>query len=189
MYRTWVYQRGADRQVQRGVTRFLDRATTLIGQVSTPQLRRDLLDATADSAGLAAYVCRDLGQHEWAQRYYLIAMQAAHAAGDHALAGHLVVRMAGHYIELAQPAEVLTYLNAASQSGRRGVSPTESYPTSTPSQPGQTPRTGSHSTCTTRPGSPRKNSPDRSSAPARAGKSATLPKPSCTASPAPHTPN
>lgn len=115
MYRTWVYQHGADRQVQRGVTQLLDRATTLIAQVSAPQLRRDLLDATADSAGLAAYVCRDLGQHEWAQRHYLIALQAARAAGDQALAGHLVVRMAGHNIELVQPAQVLAYLAAASQ--------------------------------------------------------------------------
>jgi hypothetical protein len=68
MYRTRVYQHGADHELQRGVARLLDRATTLIGQVSALRLRRDLLDATADSAGLAAYVCRDLGQHEWAQR-------------------------------------------------------------------------------------------------------------------------
>lgn len=121
MYRTWVYSHGADHELQHGVSRLLDRATALTGQVSAPRLRRELLDAMADTAGLAAYACRDLGQHDWAQRYYLIAMQAAHAAGDHALAGHLVVRMAGHHIELAQPAEVLTYLNAASQSGRRGV--------------------------------------------------------------------
>ena len=118
-YRTWIYSHGADRELQRSVTRLLDRATALIGQVSAPQLRRDILDATADSAGLAAYVCRDLGQHEWAQRYYLIALQAAHAAGDHALAGHLVVRMAGHNIELAQPKDVLTYLEAANQAGHR----------------------------------------------------------------------
>jgi hypothetical protein len=64
MYRTSVYQHGADHQLQRGVTSLISRATTLIGQVSSPQLRRDLLDATADSAGLAAYVCRDLGRHE-----------------------------------------------------------------------------------------------------------------------------
>jgi hypothetical protein len=121
MYRTWVYSHGADPQLQQGVSRLLDRATALIGQASAPQLRRELLDAMADTAGLAAYACRDLGQHDWAQRYYLIAMQAAHAAGDHALAGHLVVRMAGHHIELAQPAEVLAYLNAASQAGRRGI--------------------------------------------------------------------
>ncbi len=119
MYRTWMYQHGADGELQRGVTRLLDRATALIGHVSAPQLRRDLLDATADSAGLAAYACRDLGQHEWAQGYYLIAMQAAQAAGDRALAGHLVVRMAGHNIELAQPNDVLTYLEAANQAGRR----------------------------------------------------------------------
>jgi transcriptional regulator with XRE-family HTH domain len=119
MYRTWVYQHGADRELRHGLARLLDRATTLTSQASAPRLRRDLLDATADSAGLAAYACRDLGQHEWAQQYYLIAMQAAHAAGDHALAGHLVVRMAGHNIELAQPAEVLAYLEAARRASSR----------------------------------------------------------------------
>jgi transcriptional regulator with XRE-family HTH domain len=117
MYRTMTYSRGADAELQRGVARLLDRATALLGQVSSPQLRNQLLDAAADAAGLAAYACRDLGQHEWAQQYYLIAMQAAQAAGDQALAGHLVVRMAGHNIELAQPRQVLDYLHAARQPG------------------------------------------------------------------------
>lgn len=117
MYRTMTYSRGADAQLQRRVARLLNRATTLLGHASSPQLRNDLLDAAADAAGLAAYACRDLGQHEWAQQYYLIAMQAAQAAGDQALAGHLVVRMAGHHIELAQPRQVLDYLQAARQPG------------------------------------------------------------------------
>jgi hypothetical protein len=121
MYRTMTYSRGADADLQRGVARLLDRATALLGQVSSPQLRRGLLDAAADCAGLAAYVCRDLGQHEWAQQYYLIAMQAAQAAGDHALAGHLVVRMAGHNIELARPRQVLAYLDAARQPGNNAT--------------------------------------------------------------------
>lgn len=121
MYRTMTYSRGADTELRRSVARLLDRATALLGQVSSPQLRNDLLDAAADSAGLAAYACRDLGQHAWAQQYYLIAMQAARAAGDHALAGHLVVRMAGHHIELARPRQVLDYLDAARQPGTRTV--------------------------------------------------------------------
>jgi transcriptional regulator with XRE-family HTH domain len=119
MYRTMTYSRGADTTLQRDVARLLDRATVLLGQVSSPRLQNDLLDAAADVAGLAAYACRDLGQHEWAQQYYLIAMQAAQSVGDHALAGHLIVRMAGHNIELAQPRQVLAYLEAARQPGTR----------------------------------------------------------------------
>jgi transcriptional regulator with XRE-family HTH domain len=118
MYRSWIYQRGADAQLQRGVTRLLERATLMLGQLPPEHVRNELLDASADCAGLAAYVCRDLGQHEWAQRHYLLAMQAAQAAGDQALAGHLVVRMAGHNIELARPSDVLTYLDAARRAGR-----------------------------------------------------------------------
>lgn len=64
MYRTMTYSRGADAELQRGVVRLLDRATTLLGQASSSQLRSELLDAAADAAGLTVYTCRDLGQHE-----------------------------------------------------------------------------------------------------------------------------
>jgi transcriptional regulator with XRE-family HTH domain len=122
MYRTWIYQRGADGRLQDGVARLLVRATSLLDRVPEQRVRLDLLDATADCAGLAAYVCRDLGQHDWAQRHYLLAMQAAQAAGDTALAGHLVVRMAGHNIELVKPGEVLSYLDAADRAARPAFS-------------------------------------------------------------------
>ena len=69
MYRTWIYQHGADAQLQHGVARLLERATGLLDRVPEQRIRLDLLDAAADCAGLAAYACRDLGQHEWAQRH------------------------------------------------------------------------------------------------------------------------
>jgi transcriptional regulator with XRE-family HTH domain len=125
MYRAWIYQHGADTQLQHGVSRLLERATSLLGRVPEQRIRLDLLDAAADCAGLAAYACRDLGQHEWAQRHYLLALQAAQAAGDQALAGHLVVRMAGHNIELVKPGEVLSYLEAASRTARSAFSDAE----------------------------------------------------------------
>jgi transcriptional regulator with XRE-family HTH domain len=122
MYRTWIYQHGADAQLQHGVSRLLERATGMLDRVPEQRIRLDLLDAAADCAGLAAYACRDLGQHEWAQRHYLLALQAAQAAGDQALAGHLVVRMAGHNIELVKPGEVLSYLDAANRTARSAFS-------------------------------------------------------------------
>jgi hypothetical protein len=122
MYRTWIYQHGADAQLQHGVSRLLEHATGLLDRVPEQRIRLDLLDAAADCAGLAAYACRDLGQHEWAQRHYLLALQAAQAAGDQALAGHLVVRMAGHNIELVKPGEVLSYLDAANRTARSAFS-------------------------------------------------------------------
>jgi transcriptional regulator with XRE-family HTH domain len=122
MYRTWIYQHGADAKFQVGVSRLLERATALLDRVPEQRVRLDLLDAAADCAGLAAYACRDLGQHDWAQRHYLLAMQAAQAADDKALAGHLVVRMAGHSIELVKPEEVLSYLGAASRAAQSAFS-------------------------------------------------------------------
>jgi hypothetical protein len=126
VYRGWVYQHGASGQLQLNVARLLEHATGLIGQASSAPLRQDLLDALADVAQLAAYVCRDLGLQQYVPQHYLIAFQAAHAAGNQALAGHTVVRMAGHNIELAQPGQVLNYLEAARRIGRaRAFTPGE----------------------------------------------------------------
>lgn len=118
MYRGWVYKHGANGQLQRGMARLLEHSASLINQTSHPSLRDDLLDALADVAGLAAYVCRDLGLQEYAAQHYVIAFQAARAAGNQALAGHTVVRMAGHNIELARPRQVLDYLDAAQSVGK-----------------------------------------------------------------------
>jgi hypothetical protein len=112
-YRGWIYQHGASGQLENGVVRLLEHATGLISQVSDGSVRQQLLDALADVAELAAYVCRDLGLPEHATQHYLVAFQAAQAAGNQALAGHTVVRMAGHNIELARPQQVLDYLDAA----------------------------------------------------------------------------
>jgi hypothetical protein len=120
MYRAWIYQHGAGAEARAGIAELLRRTTGLISHAGDQQLRRGLLDATADLAGLAAYAQRDQGSHELAQRYYLLALQAAKAADDQALAGHLVVRMAGHHIELAQPADVFDYLASAARAGRGG---------------------------------------------------------------------
>ncbi|MEO3855775.1 hypothetical protein [Acrocarpospora sp. B8E8] len=126
MYRGWVYEHGASGQLQCGVARLLGHATSLINRTSHQPIRDDLLDALADVAGLAAYACRDLGLQDYAAQHYVIAFQAAKASGNHALAGHTVVRMAGHNIELARPREVLDYLDAAQGIGKtRGFTPGE----------------------------------------------------------------
>lgn len=111
--RGWIYQHGASGLLENGVVRLLEHTTGLISQVSDGSVRQQLLDALADVAELAAYVCRDLGLSEHATQHYLVAFQAARAAGNGALAGHTVVRMAGHNIELARPELVLDYLQAA----------------------------------------------------------------------------
>jgi hypothetical protein len=110
-YRSLVYRHGASRGLRQRVAGLLDRAAASISNAPDGPLRRSLLMSTADAAGLAAYVCRDLGLHGLAQQHYLLALQIAQAAGDRALVRHLVVRLAGHNIELTRPKDALAFLD------------------------------------------------------------------------------
>lgn len=112
-HRQVVYQCGATHRVRDAITGLLDHTTALLPQIGTENLRNELLNVTGDLAGLAAYAYRDLGAHDLAQQHYLLAIQAAKAAGNEPLIGHLVVRMAGQHIELTKPVDVHNYLRAA----------------------------------------------------------------------------
>lgn len=110
--RTSLYRHGATSQLVDAVHVGLHRATTLATH-ATGALRRKLLDTAGDLAGLTAYTYRDLGRHDEANRAYLLGLNAADAAGNPSLKGHILVRMAGHGIETERPNEVIGYLDAA----------------------------------------------------------------------------
>jgi len=110
-YRSLVYRHGASPALRRRVAALLDRAAASIAASPPGPVRRSLMMSTADAAGLAAYVCRDLGLHDLAQQHYLLALQVSQAAGDRALVRHLVVRLAGHNIELTRPKDALACLD------------------------------------------------------------------------------
>jgi transcriptional regulator with XRE-family HTH domain len=111
--RAAIYRHGAGRQVRERIGQLLTHVTDLTRLAPDGRTRLQLLGAMGDLGGLAAYAHRDLGDRLEANDYYLLAIQAAKAADDSALVGHLVVRMAGHHIELDEPDIVLDYLKAA----------------------------------------------------------------------------
>jgi|SRR5215470_178106 len=112
VYRQWVSRHGGA-AVRRHVGLLLKRAAAMVPRSGTSAVRRDLLVAVGDVANLGAYVARDLGHSGDARHYYQLSLSAAHA-GDHiGLGTHAIVRMAGHYIELRQPDQVLIHLQAA----------------------------------------------------------------------------
>ncbi|MCP2342951.1 hypothetical protein [Actinomadura rupiterrae] len=117
LHRDWLYEHGAAPDVQRGIARLLTRGNAPLSQANTDQTRRALLAVIADISGVAAYTCRDLGYSTLADQHYVLGVQAAKAAEDYELAGHLVVRMAGHQVERRQPEMILTHLQAATQIG------------------------------------------------------------------------
>ncbi|MGC4886627.1 helix-turn-helix domain-containing protein [Micromonospora sp. DT227] len=112
VYRGWVSRHGGA-AVQQPAAQLLEQAAAMHGAASDPTVRTALLVAIADLAGLGAYIARDIGDHRGADEHAWLALSAATAAGDTALGGHTVVRMAGHNIELRRPDKTLSLLDAA----------------------------------------------------------------------------
>ncbi|MBM7075521.1 helix-turn-helix domain-containing protein [Micromonospora humida] len=111
VYRGWVSRHGGA-AVQQPAAQLLDRAAAMHTAASEPKVRTALLVAIAD---LGAYVARDIGDHRSADEHAWLALSAATAAGNTALGGHTVVRMAGHNIELRHPEKTLSLLDAAAK--------------------------------------------------------------------------
>ncbi|MFJ6197269.1 hypothetical protein [Micromonospora sp. NPDC092111] len=114
LYRGWVSRHGGA-AVQQPAAQLLERAAAMHGAASEPKVRTALLAAIADLAGLGAYIARDIGDHRSADEHARLALSAATAAGNTALGGHTVVRMAGHNIELRRPEKTLSLLDAAAK--------------------------------------------------------------------------
>ncbi len=124
LYRGWVSRHGGG-GVRQHVAALLERASMMHSSASEDAVRRELLDCIADLAGLAAYISRDLEAHSDAREMYQLALQAARAAADRHLGGHLIVRMAGHNIELRQPDDTLVLLDKAQHAAKSVLSPGE----------------------------------------------------------------
>jgi transcriptional regulator with XRE-family HTH domain len=112
-YRAHVYRHGASRRVRREAARLLDRCAASIPDAPGHALRISLMRATAEAAGAAAYVCRDLLLHDLAQQHYLLGLQVAQAADDRAMVRHILVRLASHNIEMVRPRDALACLDMA----------------------------------------------------------------------------
>jgi tetratricopeptide (TPR) repeat protein len=71
---------------------------------------------------LAGWLSFDSGHHPQAQRYWVAALHAAHAAGDRALGGNIVGFMSAQAIDLHQVREAVT-LAATARAGYPGATP------------------------------------------------------------------
>ncbi|MDI1465018.1 helix-turn-helix transcriptional regulator [Catellatospora sp. KI3] len=124
LYRTWVSRHGGG-GLGRHVSVLLERAAVMHSAASGESVRQALLERIADIAGLGAYVARDVEDHDNAQQLYGLALQAARAAGDPRLGGHLIARMAGHNIEMRRPDDTLDLLDGARRAARSVLGPAE----------------------------------------------------------------
>ena len=112
-YRAHVYRYGASDMVRRDVASLLDRCAAALAAASGHALRASLQRSIADTAGLAAYVCRDLLLPSLAQQYYLLGLQAARTAADSSLTRYLLARLASHNVEIGRFKDALACLDVA----------------------------------------------------------------------------
>jgi tetratricopeptide (TPR) repeat protein len=111
MYRRWVTRHGGT-AIRGPVAVLLERAAALHAAATDSTIRTALVVAIADAAALSGYVARDLGEHSDAEEYYRLALSAAHAGNSTELGVHVMVRMAGHNLELRRPTQALPILKA-----------------------------------------------------------------------------
>lgn len=110
-YRAHIYRYGASDLVRRDVASLLDRCAAGLVTASGHGLRISLMRSIADTAGLAAYACRDLLLPGLAQQYYLLGLQAARTAEDVVLTRFLLTRFASHNVEAGKPEVALACLD------------------------------------------------------------------------------
>ena len=113
MYRRWVTRHGGA-AIRGPLAVLLERAAALHAATADSNVRTALVVAIADAAALSAYVARDLAEHGDAEEHYRLALSAAHAGHSTELGTHVMVRTAGHHLELRRPTQALAILKAVS---------------------------------------------------------------------------
>lgn len=88
----------------------------------TPETRR-AFRVGAELADIAATMTWDAGSHGSAQRYFVLAAQLAHAAGDDALAAVALASLARQCYDLGRPADGLDVVQLAQYGTRRTATP------------------------------------------------------------------
>ncbi len=89
---------------------------------TTDTLGRRLHATAGELMRVAGWLSLDSGHHPQAQRYWVAALHAAHAAGDRALGANVIGFMSAQAIDLGQIRESVTLADTA-RAGYPGVTP------------------------------------------------------------------
>ncbi|GAA2214143.1 hypothetical protein GCM10009850_096070 [Nonomuraea monospora] len=89
----------------------------------TSRVGRRLFDAAGELGQLAGWVSFDTGLNAAAQRYYLAALRAAHAADNRPLAANIVACMSFQSVIVGDPRDGVTLAQSAVSAGGRSATP------------------------------------------------------------------
>jgi hypothetical protein len=90
----------------------------------TEEVGRKLITGMGDLATVAGWMCHDVSMHATAQRYFLLALQAAKEADDPSLGAHVLSCMARQAGHLGQPQDALELIHLARYGARHTATPT-----------------------------------------------------------------
>lgn len=177
VFRAWDAARGGGLQ-RKAVVGQLNEVGGLLTSRHNPAVEQRLWLVAANLAVLAGWMSHDVGLEPTAQKYFVIAAEAAKEAGDRPRAGEAISRAARQMVHLGRADDALDLMSAAKAAAAGRCR--ERARCSTPWRPGRTPRSGTPRTpggCWARP---RTSSPRTSPSRRRPGcRSST--RPSCAA--------
>ncbi|MFE3196285.1 helix-turn-helix domain-containing protein [Nocardia sp. NPDC059240] len=123
IFREWDDQHGGGLR-RMAVVGQLNEVNDLIKQSQPGELRRRLRGVQAHLAETAATMSWDSGYQALAQRYYVLAVRAAHAASDSAFAANALAGMARQLLCLGRASDALELVRLAQDHAARGATPT-----------------------------------------------------------------
>lgn len=115
VFRAWDASRGGGLQ-RKAVVGQLNEVGGLLTHTHTPAVERRLWTVAANLAVLAGWMSHDVGLEPTAQRYFVIAAQAAREADDRPRAGEAISRAARQMLHLGRADDALELMRLAQAS-------------------------------------------------------------------------
>ena len=106
------------------IGQLLSTASLIKETTYTEEVGRKLITEVGDLATVAGWMCHDVSMHAAAQRYFLLALQAANEADAPNLGAHVLSCMARQAGHLGRPEDALELIHLARYSARHTATPT-----------------------------------------------------------------
>jgi hypothetical protein len=105
------------------IGQLISAASLVEGTTFSEEVGRKLIIGIGDLATVAGWMCHDVSMHVAAQRYFLLALQAAKEADDPNLAAHVLSCMARQAGHLGRPSDALELIHLARYGARHTSTP------------------------------------------------------------------
>ncbi|MFC7816678.1 helix-turn-helix domain-containing protein [Streptomyces sp. NPDC057367] len=121
-FRAWDHRFGGGLR-RKAVVGQLNEVASHLDDHQTPDVEKGLFGVMAHLSGIAATMAWDSGHQKQAQNYYLLALRAAHAAGDREFGANVLAGMARQMLYRDRPQDALELVHLAQKGVRASAGP------------------------------------------------------------------